>query len=57
MEVVDDGRGFPAEPIPGIGLESIRTRADELGGSLHLEGRRNGGTRLIAHLPLEPLQA
>ena len=33
VEVTDDGRGLPDDPIPGIGLSSMRERAEELGGS------------------------
>jgi two-component system NarL family sensor kinase len=52
VEVVDDGRGVPADVVPGIGLESIRARADELGGSWRIERRAEGGTRILARLPL-----
>jgi signal transduction histidine kinase len=50
LEVVDDGCGIPTTPRPGVGLESMRARAEALGGSLQLD---NGdGTRVAAHLPL-----
>ena len=32
VDVVDDGRGLPAEPVAGVGLASMRERAAELGG-------------------------
>jgi signal transduction histidine kinase len=52
VEVVDDGRGVPIDVVPGVGLESIRARADELGGSWRIERRTEGGTRILARLPL-----
>jgi signal transduction histidine kinase len=52
VEVVDDGQGLPTGVVPGTGLESMEARATELGGSLRIERRRGGGTRLEARLPL-----
>ena len=52
IEVVDDGRGLPAAVVRGTGLESMETRATELGGSLGIAPRHGGGTRLEARLPL-----
>lgn len=52
IEVVDDGRGLPDDQLPGTGLESMRARAEELGGSLRVERRRSGGTRVVARLPI-----
>jgi signal transduction histidine kinase len=52
IEVVDDGHGLPAGVVPGTGLESMEARATELGGSLRIDRRRGGGTRLEARLPL-----
>ncbi len=52
VEIVDDGRGLPEQVPGGVGLASMRARAEALGGSLHLD---NGhGTRVAAHLPLDP---
>jgi signal transduction histidine kinase len=52
IEVIDDGRGVPTAVTPGTGLESMEARAVELGGSLWIEARRGGGTRLEARLPI-----
>jgi signal transduction histidine kinase len=52
IEVVDDGRGVPTTVTPGTGLESMEARAAELGGSLRIDRRRGGGTRLEARLPI-----
>jgi signal transduction histidine kinase len=54
VEVIDDGQGLPQRVAPGTGLESMEARAVELGGSLRLDGRPRGGTRLEARLPLVP---
>jgi signal transduction histidine kinase len=54
VEVVDDGAGLPESVARGTGLESMETRAAELGGSVRLARRRSGGTRISARLPLLP---
>jgi glucose-6-phosphate-specific signal transduction histidine kinase len=53
LEVVDDGRGLPSGVVPGVGLESMRERAEELGGAIVVEAADGGGTRVVAQLPLE----
>jgi signal transduction histidine kinase len=52
VEVTDDGRGLPAEVRPGIGVASMRTRAEEVGGSCTVTSLPAGGTRVLARLPL-----
>jgi signal transduction histidine kinase len=52
VEVIDDGRGLTKGVTPGTGLESMEARAVELGGSLRIDRRRGGGTRLVASLPI-----
>jgi signal transduction histidine kinase len=54
IEVVDDGRGLPDAPRAGTGLESMRERAAELGGEVSLERGPDGGTRVLARLPIGP---
>lgn len=53
MAISDDGVGLPPAPHSGVGIRSMRERAEELGGSLVLE---NGvkGVRVTAVLPLSP---
>lgn len=51
LEVQDDGRGMSASPSAGHGLDNIRERAAELGGTAIWEP--NGGTLLRVLLPLE----
>jgi signal transduction histidine kinase len=52
LEVCDDGLGLPKEVQPGVGLNSMRERAAELGGTCLIEGLPQGGTRVLARLPL-----
>jgi signal transduction histidine kinase len=53
LEIDDDGRGLPPRVQPGVGINSMRERASELGGRLSLEARPGGGTRVQASLPLQ----
>lgn len=53
LEISDDGVGIPAERNAGVGLSSMRERADELGGSCVVESGPEGGTRVMVRLPLE----
>lgn len=52
LEVTDDGRGLPNAVRAGVGLTSMRERAEELGGSCITEMLPHGGTGVVAHLPL-----
>ena len=52
LDIVDDGRGMPAQTSGGLGLESMHERARELGGSLQVGTGSGGGTRVHARLPL-----
>jgi signal transduction histidine kinase len=52
IEIMDDGIGLPANITPGVGLRSMRERAEELGGSCVIERCVDGGTRILAHLPI-----
>jgi signal transduction histidine kinase len=55
VEVSDDGVGLPAggARAPGVGLYSMRERAEELGGSCRIGPSPPCGTRVLARLPLE----
>ncbi len=53
MEILDDGIGLPPERNAGVGLRSMKERAEELGGMLIVESIPNGGTRVVAILPIE----
>jgi len=52
IEIKDDGIGLPPNITPGVGLRSMRERAEELGGSCMIERGVNGGTRILARLPI-----
>jgi signal transduction histidine kinase len=52
LAVTDDGIGIADLGSSGIGLASMRQRADELGGSLRVESARGRGTSVIARLPV-----
>lgn len=52
VEVSDDGVGLPGSPREGVGLRSMRERAEELGGTLTHRSAKGGGTRVSAELPL-----
>lgn len=52
LEISDDGVGLAAEARAGVGLISMRERAAELGGRCVIESRPEGGTRVLAQLPL-----
>ncbi|QOR67913.1 sensor histidine kinase [Cytobacillus suaedae] len=57
IEIIDDGIGLrsakAASPNGGIGMQSIREQAAELGGKCMFETRDEGGTRVRAFLPYE----
>ena len=50
VEVHDDGRGLPAVPREGVGLASMRHRAESLDGALEVRSG-SGGTTVTARLP------
>ncbi|MDH6513728.1 signal transduction histidine kinase [Streptomyces sp. SAI-135] len=51
VTVTDTGRGIPDRAAPGLGLMSMRRRAQVLGGTLHVASRP-GCTTVAAALPL-----
>jgi signal transduction histidine kinase len=52
VEVVDDGKGIGQATQAGVGLRSMRERAEELVGRLELAQTSGGGTTVRAVLPL-----
>ncbi|MGE5223766.1 MAG: sensor histidine kinase, partial [Omnitrophica WOR_2 bacterium] len=52
VEVCDDGLGLPRDVQPGVGMNSMRERAAELGGTCMIEALPQGGTSVLARLPL-----
>jgi signal transduction histidine kinase len=52
VDISDDGQGLPPNYRAGVGLNSMRERAEELGGECLVETLATGGTRVLAQLPL-----
>lgn len=57
VRVTDDGVGVGSPTQPGIGLRSMRERAEELGGTVDVTRRGPTGTCVTATLPIEPTAA
>lgn len=53
IQVADNGVGVAADAVPGVGSQSMRERADELGGAVTVSETPGGGTLVSAELPLE----
>ncbi len=51
LEVLDDGCGLPDGAHSGVGLQSMRERAMELGGHFEIFREAGRGTRIFARLP------
>jgi signal transduction histidine kinase len=51
LEVTDDGSGIGPGARAGVGLSSMRERAEELGGRLEIGSAEGGGGRIVAFLP------
>jgi two-component system NarL family sensor kinase len=52
IEVADDGRGIDPDVVAGVGLRSLRERAEELGGRFEVQCPAAGGTVVRAFLPV-----
>ena len=52
LEVADNGTGIPEDRSAGVGMSSMRERAEELGGTLTVGVLPEGGTRVLARLPI-----
>jgi signal transduction histidine kinase len=56
MSVVDDGVGLrpheASQPRVGLGLVTMRERAQAVGGRLNVEGFAQGGTRITVQVPM-----
>lgn len=51
LGVEDDGIGFPADAVPGAGVEGMRERALLVAGKLRIGPSSHGGTSVILTLP------
>ena len=52
LSVEDDGKGFDAKRVRGLGLAGMAERVHHLGGEFHVRSRPGGGTQLEVELPL-----
>jgi signal transduction histidine kinase len=53
LRAEDNGQGFdPAAPTTGIGLKTLRSRVELLGGTMHLNSAPGQGTQLQLRIPL-----
>ena len=54
LDIVDDGVGFDADAVAGrgFGLSSMRGRAQQLGGTLHVDAEPGRGSTINATIPL-----
>jgi signal transduction histidine kinase len=55
LTVADDGRGLSPTGGNGLGLHSMRARAEELGGTMSIGPNRPRGTLLRVQLPITAL--
>jgi signal transduction histidine kinase len=60
VTVEDDGAGFVLDEVAGVdqghfGLQGMRERAEGLGGTFALDSRPGVGTRISAHVLVQPL--
>lgn len=53
IDVSDTGSGLAPDRRPGVGLSSMRERAEELGGSFEAGDHPDGGTVVQVRLPLD----
>jgi signal transduction histidine kinase len=56
MEIIDNGQGFSLPSVSdssGLGLISMRERAEELGGRLTVISAPGEGTKITVQVPLE----
>ena len=56
LVITDDGGGLPSGYRSGVGLVSMRERAEELGGTLRVSPEEGGGTRVTAVFPRRALE-
>jgi signal transduction histidine kinase len=52
LNIQDDGQGLPPQVKPGVGLQSMAERTAELDGTFSITNLPDGGTQILAMLPL-----
>jgi signal transduction histidine kinase len=53
LQIVDDGNGFHADRVRGMGILGMEERAKRLGGSLAIKSAPGKGTTVLAEIPAE----
>jgi signal transduction histidine kinase len=53
LEIADDGQGMPERIQAGVGLHSMKERAEELGGKYDIQSTAGQGTVVRVRLPME----
>ncbi|MGA9531580.1 MAG: histidine kinase [Anaerolineales bacterium] len=56
LEIRDDGRGITEDSAPGVGMSSMRERAEELGGFFDVLAASDGGVLIRVELPLTDIE-
>jgi signal transduction histidine kinase len=56
LTVADDGQGFPHNYRVGVGLSSMRERAEELGGTFKIVSAQGAGATIEVRLPLRKME-
>ncbi len=52
LSVEDDGQGFDARRVRGLGLVGMEERVNHLGGAFEIDSRPGAGTKVAVELPL-----
>jgi len=52
LSVEDDGRGFDAGRVRGLGLVGMEERVNHLGGAFEIDSRPGAGTKVAVELPI-----
>jgi signal transduction histidine kinase len=53
LTITDDGCGIAPQAAGGVGLRSMRERADEIGGVFMVQAQPGGGTRVQVTVPID----
>lgn len=57
VQIADDGKGFAAERVRGMGILGMEERVKRLGGSLNIKSAAGKGTTVVAEIPTQRLGA
>jgi signal transduction histidine kinase len=57
VQIADDGKGFTAERVRGMGILGMEERVKRLGGSLNIKSGPGKGTTVGAEIPAQRLES